>query len=82
MKAITINKDKTLSWSDVSLFPLKDGEITIEVYAAAINRADLLQREGNYPPPVGCPDWPGLEVAGIVKVNSLFTVFTANVFTV
>ncbi len=67
MKAITINKDKTLSWSDVSLFPLKDEEITIEVYAAAINRADLLQREGNYPPPEGCPDWPGLEVAGIVK---------------
>lgn len=67
MKAITINKDKTLSWSEVSLFPLKDGEITIEVHAAAINRADLLQREGNYPPPAGCPDWPGLEVAGIVK---------------
>lgn len=67
MKAVTINADKSLSWSEVSLPPLKDGEITIEVYAAAINRADLLQREGSYPPPPGCPDWPGLEVAGIVK---------------
>ncbi len=67
MKAITINSDKTLSWSEVSLSPIKEGEITIEVYAASINRADLLQREGNYPPPPGCPDWPGLEVAGIVK---------------
>lgn len=35
--------------------------------AAALNRADLLQREGSYPPPPGCPEWPGLEVAGIVK---------------
>ncbi len=67
MKAIVINKDQTLSYTDVPNPVIKDGEVLIEVYAAAINRADLLQREGNYPPPPGCPEWPGLEVSGIIK---------------
>jgi NADPH:quinone reductase len=42
------------------------GEILIEVVAAGINRPDLLQRQGKYPPPPGAPDVPGLEVAGYV----------------
>ena len=67
MKAIVINDDKSLSYTNVPDPLLKQGEVLIEVYASALNRADLLQREGNYPPPPGCPDWPGLEVAGIVK---------------
>ncbi|MBO5240108.1 MAG: NAD(P)H-quinone oxidoreductase [Clostridia bacterium] len=68
MKAIVINKaDQSLSYTDVENPVLKDGEVIIEVHAAALNRADLLQREGNYPPPPGCPEWPGLEVAGIIK---------------
>ena len=67
MKAIVINNDKSLSYTNVPDPILKQGEVLIEVYASALNRADLLQREGNYPPPPGCPDWPGLEVAGIVK---------------
>ncbi|MBE5733966.1 MAG: NAD(P)H-quinone oxidoreductase [Clostridiales bacterium] len=67
MKAIVINKDQSLSYKDVSNPVLKDGEVLIEVYASALNRADLLQREGNYPPPAGCPEWPGLEVAGVIK---------------
>ena len=68
MKAILINKaDKSLGYSEVENPVLKDGEVLIEVYAAAINRADLLQREGNYPPPPGCPEWPGLEVSGVIK---------------
>ena len=68
MKAIVINKeDKTLSYTEVPNPTLKEGEVLIEVHAAALNRADLLQREGNYPPPPDCPEWPGLEVAGIVK---------------
>jgi len=41
-------------------------EIAIEVHAAGVNRADLLQRAGHYPPPPGAPSWPGLEVAGAV----------------
>ena len=38
----------------------------VEIHAAAINRADLMQREGDYPPPPGCPEWMGLEIAGII----------------
>ena len=67
MKAIVINKDQTLSYTDVPNPVLKTGEVLIETHAAALNRADLLQREGNYPPPPGCPEWPGLEVAGVIK---------------
>ncbi len=68
MKAIVINKqDQSLSYAEVPNPVLKSGEVLIETYAAALNRADLLQREGNYPPPPGCPEWPGLEVAGVIK---------------
>ncbi|MBO0919911.1 NAD(P)H-quinone oxidoreductase [Cellulomonas sp. zg-ZUI222] len=42
------------------------GEVLIEVAAAGVNRADLLQRAGHYPPPPGAPAWPGLEVSGVV----------------
>jgi putative PIG3 family NAD(P)H quinone oxidoreductase len=41
-------------------------ELLVEVAAAGVNRADLLQRAGHYPPPQGAPAWPGLEVAGTV----------------
>ncbi|MDF9832184.1 NADPH2:quinone reductase [Ereboglobus sp. PH5-5] len=63
MKAIII-KDKKLLWSDVADPILKEGEVLVKVRAAAVNRADLMQVEGNYPPPPGAPDWPGLEIAG------------------
>src|SRR3954447_24710253 len=42
------------------------GEVVLEVVAAGVNRADLLQRHGHYPPPSGAPDWPGLECSGRV----------------
>lgn len=42
------------------------GEVLVDVAAAGVNRADLLQREGRYPPPPGAPDWPGLEISGVV----------------
>jgi putative PIG3 family NAD(P)H quinone oxidoreductase len=42
------------------------GEVVLEVVAAGVNRADLLQRQGHYPPPPGAPDWPGLECSGRV----------------
>ncbi|MCA0436108.1 MAG: NAD(P)H-quinone oxidoreductase [Austwickia sp.] len=44
------------------------GEVVIDVAAAGVNRADLLQRRGFYPPPPGASDLPGLEVAGTVSV--------------
>uniref|UniRef100_UPI0037E7E386 quinone oxidoreductase PIG3 isoform X1 n=2 Tax=Semicossyphus pulcher TaxID=241346 RepID=UPI0037E7E386 len=45
---------------------LKDGEVLVKVHATALNRADLLQRRGLYPPPPGESDIIGLEVAGTV----------------
>jgi NADPH:quinone reductase len=42
------------------------GEVLIEVAAAGVNRPDVLQRQGNYAPPPGASDLPGLEVAGTV----------------
>lgn len=45
---------------------LKPGEILVKVAAAAVNRADLMQVDGNYPPPPDWPEWPGLEIAGEV----------------
>lgn len=43
-----------------------EGEILVRVAAAGVNRPDLLQRQGNYPPPPGASDLPGLEIAGTV----------------
>jgi len=40
------------------------GEVLIKVHAAGVNRPDVLQRKGHYPPPVGASDLPGLEVSG------------------
>jgi NADPH2:quinone reductase len=43
-----------------------DGEILVKVAAAGVNRPDVMQRQGLYPPPPGAPDIPGLEIAGKV----------------
>lgn len=66
MKAILVNDDRSLSWSDVENPVISPEEVLVEIHAAALNRADLMQREGDYPPPPGCPDWMGLEIAGVI----------------
>jgi len=66
MHAVLINEDQSLSWSEVPEPAPKADEVLIEIHAAALNRADLMQRAGNYPPPPGCPEWMGLEVAGVI----------------
>jgi len=66
MKAILVNDDKSLSWSDVPNPVISDEEVLVEIHAAALNRADLMQRDGDYPPPPGCPEWMGLEIAGVI----------------
>ncbi len=66
MYAVLIHEDQTLAWREVPEPVLRPGEILLDVRAAALNRADLLQRAGNYPPPPGWPEWMGLEVAGVV----------------
>ena len=58
-----------LQWQDVPDPLAGEGEVVVEVVAAGINRADLLQRQGLYPPPPGAPPYPGLECSG--RITSL-----------
>lgn len=64
MKAMLVDENKNLVWSDVSDPVIKSDEVLVKISAAALNRADLLQREGKYPSPAGCPEWMGLEISG------------------
>lgn len=66
MKAILIHKDGSLHWENVPDPVLGEDDCLIKIEAAALNRADLMQREGDYPPPPGCPEWMGLEIAGTI----------------
>ena len=67
MKAMLVNDNKDFVWTDVDDPVIKDDEVLVKIYAAALNRADLLQRQGKYPSPPGCPEWMGLEVAGVIE---------------
>ena len=64
MKAILVGKNKELTWSDVPDPVMGEDDALVKIEAAALNRADLMQRDGDYPPPPGCPEWMGLEIAG------------------
>ena len=66
MKAILIDDEKHLHWSEVPDPVLGPDDVLVKIEAAALNRADLMQREGDYPPPPGCPEWMGLEIAGTI----------------
>ncbi|MET8910206.1 NAD(P)H-quinone oxidoreductase [Micromonospora sp. NPDC004551] len=69
MHAITIPKPggpEALVWAAVPDPEPGPGEVVVEVCSSAVNRADLLQRQGQYPPPPGAPAYPGLECAGVV----------------
>lgn len=46
MEAILVNDDKSLSWTNVPDLIIKSDEVLVEIHAAALNRADLMQREG------------------------------------
>jgi len=68
-----------LSLETVPDLALGAGDIRIGVAAAGVNRADVQQRLGLYPSPAGTPQWPGLEVSGIViEVGSAVTRFAAG----
>lgn len=66
MKAILVNDDRSLRWDEVENPVIKSEEVLVEIHCAALNRADLMQREGDYPPPPGCPEWMGLEISGVI----------------
>ena len=66
MKAMIVKDEKLVLTEVKKPYPQKD-EILIKVYAIGLNRADLLQRKGTYPSPKGWPEWPGLEVSGIIE---------------
>jgi putative PIG3 family NAD(P)H quinone oxidoreductase len=66
MKAIRIQNNK-LTWSEAPRPELGPGLVRIAVQATAVNRADLVQRAGGYPPPPGASDILGLECAGQVS---------------
>lgn len=66
MKAILVDQEKHLHWSEVADPVVGPEDVLVKIEAAGVNRADLMQREGNYPPPPGCPEWMGLEIAGTI----------------
>ncbi|WP_237738526.1 alcohol dehydrogenase catalytic domain-containing protein [Idiomarina xiamenensis] len=63
MQAVTID-DKQLYWKPRERPAIAANEVLIKVAYAGINRADLMQAAGQYPPPSGVTDIPGLEVSG------------------
>src|ERR671932_2212173 len=70
MRAVTIEEPggpEALEWAEVPDPDCGPGEVIVDVAATAVNRADLLQRQGFYPPPPGASDVLGLECSGIVS---------------
>src|SRR5574338_76657 len=69
MKAVIVSKPggaEQLKLGETAVPIPKENEILVKVHDAALNRADILQREGKYPPPAGASKLPGLEIAGEV----------------
>ena len=60
MKAMLTDRSGAFHWVEVPTPEIADDEVLVKVHAAALNRADLLQRQGKYPSPKGCPPWMGL----------------------
>lgn len=67
MKAMLVNEQKEMVWSEVPDPVIREDEVLVRIHAAALNRADVLQRQGKYPSPPGCPEWMGLEIAGVIE---------------
>ncbi|MEQ4720244.1 NAD(P)H-quinone oxidoreductase [Nonomuraea sp. B19D2] len=69
MRAIEIAEPggpEVLQWHEVPEPRVERGDVLIDVAASAVNRADVIQRQGFYDPPPGAPSYPGLEVSGVV----------------
>ena len=80
MKACLVENGKMV-WQEVAEPTMNKNEVLVEIYATALNRADLLQKQGTYPSPDGWPAWPGLELSGVIvdmgenaKANATFKI--------
>jgi len=70
MKAITLRDfggPEMMQYDDIDTPTPGDGQLLIRVHATSVNRPDVIQRQGNYPPPPGDSEVLGLEVAGVVE---------------
>lgn len=70
MQAIQVQADGSLLYEQVSDPVLEESSVKVKVNAAGVNRADLLQAQGNYPPPQGSSSILGLEVSGTIEAIS------------
>ncbi|KBZ69384.1 NAD(P)H-quinone oxidoreductase [Mycobacterium colombiense] len=66
MRAIVAESADQLSWQEVPDVAAGPGEVLVKVAAAGVNRADLLQAAGKYPPPPGASEIIGMEVSGVI----------------
>jgi putative PIG3 family NAD(P)H quinone oxidoreductase len=69
MRAITLptfGGPEVLTVSDIPEPAMGPADVLVDVAAAGVNRADIGQRQGNYPPPAGSPEWPGMELSGTI----------------
>ncbi len=72
MHAVVITEPggpEVLKWAEVEDPVPGNGEVLVDIAASAVNRADLMQRQGLYPPPPGAPPYPGLECSGTVAAT-------------
>ena len=70
MKAVIVRQKEGkpfLEWGDVEDVTYGADEVLLEIKASAVNRADLSQARGNYPPPAGVTEILGLEASGVVS---------------
>lgn len=66
MRAIVAESADHLSWQEVADVSAGSGEVVVKVAAAGVNRADVLQAAGKYPPPPGASETIGMEVSGVI----------------
>jgi NADPH:quinone reductase-like Zn-dependent oxidoreductase len=67
MKAIIVSENKDLLWSEAKKPKILDHEVLIKIKATAVNRADVVQKNGFYPPPPGASEILGLECSGVIE---------------
>ena len=81
MKAMLVGENKKLLWTEVAEPTMGENDVLVEIHAVALNRADILQKNGSYPSPKGWPEGMGLELAGVItdmgvgaKANSTYQI--------